>query len=516
MKLQIQIPRWSETFILNSKSMGGGRSGPKLEECEPGLGFFYFLGSKPEKKYQSIVTEQALDYQKETLLKSEKETVHFVGKQGLVWIQRRSNKKASQHHGLFQDTLYALAREGAGSLVALLRAQRVKTLRVEFWGASAEEEVGFVVGFDLGAYQFRPLNENQNMLEGLPTVQLTSQGKAFSKDRLKEAQALASAVNWSRHLVNLPGQDLNPHTFSKFVVDYFKSSKNVSVNVWNEERLAKEGMGLHLAVGQGAHHPPCLVHLSYRPSKNGKQKSTKKKPIAIVGKGITFDTGGLDLKPSSAMRWMKKDMGGAATVFGLCAWINEMNLAQPTDFYLAIAENSVGPKSFRPGDIFKARNGMTVEIHNTDAEGRLVLADALDVAIKSKEAPACVIDVATLTGAIKVALGADVPGLFSNNDSLAAEIQKASHHAGEVCWRIPLVQKYSNQLTSSFAHLANASEGFGGAITAALFLEKFVGEVPWAHLDIYSWNDKPSGGLAAVGGSGQGVQLLASYIKNKK
>lgn len=522
------MPRWSDSFILDLKSKNKNhknkdltlkKNGIKKTELvenvtnEPGLGFFYFLGENSESQFQSIIEEQSLSYQKEVLIKSDKETIHFVGQRGLVWIQRRSNKKVSQHHGIFQESHYAMARDGAGALVPLLRTLRIQKLNVEFWGASIEEEIGVIVGFDLGAYQFRSLYENQNMLEGLPSVFLSSQGQPFSSLHLKEAQVLASAVNWSRHLVNLPGQDLNPQSFSQLVVDFFKNSKQMKVHIWDEDRLKKEAMGFHLAVGRGSHYPPCLIHLSYRPLKKGKKKNPHHNPIAFVGKGITFDTGGLDIKPSSAMRWMKKDMGGAATIFALSTWINEMNLTQPCDFYLAIAENSVGPKSFRPGDILKGRSGVTVEIHNTDAEGRLVLADALDVAINANEKPKCVIDVATLTGAIKIALGTDIPGLFSNNDDLAQNLQKASHSGGEVCWRIPLVPKYMSQLSSSFAQMSNASEGFGGAITAALFLEKFVGDIPWAHLDIYAWNDKPSGGLTTVGGSGQGVQMLTSFIK---
>lgn len=496
----MEIPRWSQTFQFK-------KEGTKKNQLASGQGFYYFLGAKSQSEFESIIKEHALDYQRESFLKSERETLHFVGVRGPVWIQRRSTKKILNHDGIFQESLYAQAREGAGSLVAVIRAHQLKHLAMELWGASDEEEVGVLVGFDLGAYQFRALNEGQKMLDGLPPVTVVSDDKMIKEKNREQAQALASAINCARHLVNLPGQDLNPHTFSLLAQDYFKKSKKVKVEVWDKARLAKEGMGLHLAVGQGSQYEPCMVHLSYRP-----KAKLNKKPIAIVGKGITFDTGGLDIKPSSGMRWMKKDMGGAAATFALCAWIDEVGLDLPCDFYLAIAENAVGPNSFRPGDIYKARNGLMVEIHNTDAEGRLVLADVLDVAVKSKDKPKYVIDVATLTGAIKVALGADIPGLFSNDDALAKKIEKAAHAAGEPCWRMPLVPKYANQMNSSVAHMTNAVDGFAGAVTAAMFLEKFIGDQVWAHLDIYAWTDKPSGGLSFVGGSGQGVQTLAQLL----
>lgn len=495
-KISIEIPKWSQKFELK-----------KTPPREPGQGYFYYLGEKPEKKFKAIVEEHALDFQRDGLLRNERDTVHFVGTKGLVWVQRRSKKKNLTHGGAFQESLYTQAREGSGALVSVLKALQVRRMDMEFWGASEEEEIGSLVGLDLGAYQFRGLNEGQNILEGMPVIFLSSQGRAFNEKRHQEAQRMGHAINWARHLVNLPGQSLNPQSFADLTEEYFKKSKTVKVAVWDEERLKNEGMELHLAVGQGAFYGPRMVHLKYHPL------NSKKKPVAIVGKGITFDTGGLDIKPSSGMRLMKKDMGGAAATFALCVWLEQMGLDVPCDFYLAIAENAVGPKSFRPGDIFKARNGLTVEIHNTDAEGRLVLADVLDVAVKSKDKPDLVINLATLTGAIKGALGADVPGLFCNNDGLADSLQKASISIGEPCWRMPLVPKYAGQMNSNVAYMTNAVDGFGGAITAALFLERFVGDTPWAHLDIYAWNDKPTGGLSFTGGNGQGVQTLARFLQ---
>ena len=217
------------------------------------------------------------------------------------------------------------------------------------------------------------------------------------------------------------------------------------------------------------------------------------------------------------MRLMKKDMGGAASGVGLAYWVAHSNYGRACDFYLALAENSIDANAMRPSDVYRSRAGYLVEIDNTDAEGRLVLADVMDVAAKktAKDEPEYLIDLATLTGAIKVALGADMAGLFSNNDKLADQIVKAGQVVGEPNWRMPLVQKYFASISSNFADFKNSADGFGGAITAALFLEKFCNNVKWAHLDIYGWVDKPTGSLSTAGGNGQAVQTLIQWLKTQ-
>ncbi|RYZ76212.1 MAG: leucyl aminopeptidase family protein, partial [Proteobacteria bacterium] len=320
----------------------------------------------------------------------------------------------------------------------------------------------------------------------------------------------ALSINIARHLVNTPAGDLNPRTYAECVEAMFSSSSTVTVEVLEGQRLIDENMNLLMAVGNAATEGPRLVHIKYRPKTSG----AAIRPIALVGKGVTFDTGGLDIKPSSAMRWMKKDMGGSAACAAIAKWAELSNLAQPLDIYLALAENAIGKASFRPGDVITARSGITVEIHNTDAEGRLVLADALDYAVKQTgpDAPAAVINLATLTGAIKVGLGGDIAGLFSNSDALANALSGAGLSRGELSWRMPLFQPYKALLRSTFADYANASDGFAGAITAALFLELFVGQTAWAHLDIYAWKDSAGGAYAEAGGNGQSVQMLAEFL----
>lgn len=533
-----QLPCWLDSFQFsepeksekqkgNLKTKGKAKPSTVVSKREAFnkkySGYFYILGENTSEAYQKIIEDHALDFQKEVLEKLDKETLHFTGSQGYVWILKLKSSKSASHSNYFAESFYAQAREGAGGLVNIFKALQLKTLRLEFVGTTDEEEVGSLVGLEMGAYHFRSLNESKNPFEALPQVEVfynyDVEGLATassSTENMGAAKGIANSVNWARHWTNLPGNLLNPKTMADSLSQIFKKSKTVEVNIWNDQKLAQEKMGLHLAVGMGATHGPCMVHLKYRPVKKSAKTKSKQKveaPLVFVGKGVTFDTGGLDLKPSSAMRLMKKDMGGAATVAALCMWVEQSEYPYPCDFYLGLAENAVSDKSMRPGDIYTAKNGLPIEIHNTDAEGRLVLADVLTAAIANSEVkPKYLIDVATLTGAIKVALGADLAGLFSNNDELADLIGEASHRTGDLCWRMPLFSKYASQMNSPVAAMTNAVDGFGGAITAALFLEKFVEDVPWAHLDIYAWNDKASGALSFTGGSGQGVQSLIGFL----
>ena len=397
-------------------------------------------------------------------------------------------------------------RDLMGAVIQFLESQKLQSVRIHLMDEDQEAQLGVAQGLEIAIYRFRRQKSE------IPTLEWVSYGQ--KKQSSEKAPALTvgnlqgRAVNLARHLTNLPANLLNPKTFAQWFVDEFDSKSEFKVTVWQKEELEKERMGLHLAVGRGAEEAPRLVHLSYRPSQSSSA------PIAFVGKGITFDSGGLDVKPSAAMRLMKKDMGGSATIAALAWYVSQRKFSQAMDFYFPLAENALDKKSFRPGDIIRSRSGLDIEIHNTDAEGRLVLADALDVAVTQKLKPQIVIDVATLTGAIKIALGAQVAGLFSNQVKLRQSLVKASTLSGEPCWPMPLFQPYRALMQTPVAHMTNAVDGFGGAVTAALFLESFVRKVPWAHFDIYAWKDKPEGAWLEPGGSGQGVLLLAEWLEN--
>jgi len=413
----------------------------------------------------------------------------------------------SEGDARLKSNTFVRVRDAVGASLGTLEKMEIGFAEYEF-ELDADNLEAALLGLEIALYRFKRVLKGENGKIGLA---LSNRGKAISDSALVNASVRGQAVNLARHMVNLPPNFLNPVTYAKAVQTLLGGGKSVKVEVWDEERLEKEGMGLHLGVGAASITPPRLVHIKYRPSGSG-----KKAPLAFVGKGITFDSGGLDIKPSSGMRLMKKDMGGSAAVLGVAYWAVQTQAKQPMDFYLALAENAIGGKGFRPSDILTARNGQSVEIHNTDAEGRLVLADAMDVAVKASEKPRYLVDVATLTGAIKVALGSSLAGLFSNDAKLAQSINSAGQQVGDMSWIMPLFQKYRTQLNSPFADQVNAADGFGGAITAALFLEKFAGDVPWAHLDIYAWKDSGDGAWMEQGGSGQAVLGLVNWIENLK
>lgn len=482
---------------------------------DPKVGLVYVLGGDLHRRLE-LIEILAPTWQKSSLQKSERECLQFISDNGPVWIfQSKIRLGPFSHGGKLEDSMYSWTRDQVGAIWNLAKAYQLDQLHVHFSQVVDEQVLGGMVGLQLARYNFKERLGKKHGEQNTDSCVIkyflnTDQGNIeVPKSLSTQAASIAESVNAARHLVNLPPNFLNPKTFAEWVQAEFKNKKSVQVTVWDEKRLQKENMNLHLAVGQGAEHPPCLVHIRYRPN-----KAKGSKPVAFVGKGITFDSGGLDIKPSSGMRLMKKDMGGAAAVVGVAMWAHMVNYSKPLDFYLALAENSVDGKSFRPSDVITARNGLQVEIHNTDAEGRLVLADALDVAVTQAKTdePEMVIDVATLTGAIKVALGADLAGLFSNDDDLAEKLSQAGQAAGDLSWRMPLLSKYNGQSSSNFADMVNAVDGFGGAITAALFLEKFVKQKSWAHLDIYAWADKAQGALSAAGGSGQAVQALIHFL----
>ncbi|MCB0367119.1 MAG: leucyl aminopeptidase family protein [Bdellovibrionaceae bacterium] len=444
---------------------------------------------------------------------NEATVLRYTTADGPLWLLQIPTlpKKSPNHQGYLETSVYTQARDLAGLVSTLVQDQKVKGLHIDFVDWEEEIALGLLTGLEVATYRFQHVVNGRWSQAGKPLALTRKKGKVTTK-LVEKAGHMAAAINLARHLVNLPANWLHPESYAQAMIEVFRGEKNVKVEVWDEPRLQKEKMGLLEGVGKGAEFGPCLVHVSYRPS--GGSKKGRVKPYAFVGKGITFDSGGLDLKPASAMRLMKKDMGGSAAVAGLAVWAVLSQVNKPCDFYLSLAENAVSGSAFRPGDVLKGRNGKLVEIHNTDAEGRLVLADALDVAVHppNGDKPRVVVDVSTLTGAIKAGLGLEVAGLFSNDDSVAEGIQRASQKRGDLCWRMPLVQSYHRALSTPFGDRMNCTEGYGGAVTAALFLETYVGDVPWAHLDIYAWQDRSEGALTEPGGSGQMVQCLAEWL----
>ena len=317
----------------------------------------------------------------------------------------------------------------------------------------------------------------------------------------------AEAQVFSRDIANEPGCAVCPQTMAE-KAQALAQEYGLTCEVWDEDRLKSEKAGALLAVGSGSKNPPRLIHLTYKP------KGTPSKRVVFVGKGLTFDSGGLNIKPDHFMLTMKGDKTGACNVLGIMKGVAELGLNVEVHGILSCAENMPSGSSYRPDDIITARNGKTIEINNTDAEGRLVLADALCVASELK--PDVIIDMATLTGACMVALGRSRAGLFSNDDELAGKLLSASEDRGEPLWRMPLEDEHIQEsLKSPYADLVNSGERYGGAIFAALFLKEFVDKgIAWAHLDIagVDFNDKEKG-VYPKGASAFGVRTCLEYVK---
>jgi len=316
--------------------------------------------------------------------------------------------------------------------------------------------------------------------------------------------ALGIGLNYARDLGNLPPNVCHPSYLAEQAQTLAKGQRKLSVEVLNEKDLEKLGMGAFLAVAKGSEQEGKLISMSYQGGKKGD------KPIVLVGKGITFDTGGISIKPAAAMDEMKFDMCGAASVFGVIKALIAAKLPINVVGVVAAAENMPSGKATRPGDIVTTMSGQTVEILNTDAEGRLVLCDALTYV--KKYDPAVVIDIATLTGACVVALGKVVSGLFSPDDNLANDLLQAGQQSNDRAWRMPVWQDYQELLDSPFADMGNIGGPNGGAITAACFLARFTKDYTWAHLDIAgtAWH---SG--AQKGATGRPVPLLMEYLNNR-
>ncbi|WP_320777561.1 leucyl aminopeptidase [Streptomyces sp. CRN 30] len=363
----------------------------------------------------------------------------------------------------------------------------------------------------LGAYSFDAYKDNgdakaKNGKNGKgPLAEVTLLG-AKPRDRahkaaVERAVAVAEELNRARDLINTPPNDLNPEAFAA-VAQAAGKEHGIKVQVLDEKALAKGGYGGILGVGAGSASPPRLVKLSYTSSK-------AKKHLAFVGKGITYDSGGISLKPAGHNETMKCDMSGAAAVFAAVVTAARLGLAVNVTGYLALAENMPSGSATRPGDVLRMYSGKTVEVLNTDAEGRLVLADALTKA--SEEKPDAIVDVATLTGAMMLALGARTFGIMANDDAFRTAVHEAAEEVGEAAWPMPMPEHLRKGMDSSTADIANMGERMGGGLVAGLFLREFVGEgITWAHLDIAgpAFNESAPFGYTPKGGTGSAVRTL--------
>ena len=352
------------------------------------------------------------------------------------------------------------------------------------------------LGFALGAYQYTRYRQ--------PRREPARLAVPAGVDALALRRVLA-ACRLVRDLVNTPTEDLGPEQLAD-AVRQVAAAGGASVREWvGDELLAANFPAIH-AVGRASHRAPRLVELDWG--------GAGKPLLAIVGKGVCFDTGGLDLKTADGMRWMKKDMGGAAHALALAQWVMAQQLPVRLRLLIPAVENAIGPQSYRPGEVLRTRAGHRVEIDNTDAEGRVVLCDALSYAVEQQ--PELLLDFATLTGAARVALGPDLPALFANDESLSQSILAAGRERLDPLWPMPLWRPYRALFESPIADFANASSTrHAGAITAALYLDRFVPEtLPWAHVDVYAWNDAERPGRPR-GGEAQGLRAFMAFLAQR-
>jgi leucyl aminopeptidase len=363
----------------------------------------------------------------------------------------------------------------------------------------------FVVGATLGSFGF---HWRSGEPERRPVARIVLADLDTRSDREVLARAVAvGGAGWrARTLATVPSNLKSPAWLAE-QAEELAAEHGLKVRVWDEKQLAAEGFGGILGVGQASANPPRLIRLDYTPKKARRSTPT----VALVGKGITFDSGGLTIKPGAAMVNMKRDMTGGAVVMATMAALAAVGCPVRVVGLVAAAENAISGSAVRPGDVLRHYGGRTSEVTNTDAEGRLVLADAMAYAVDKVE-PDVLVDVATLTGGIKVALGQEVGGLFANHDSLADALLGAGETAGEPLWRFPLFAGYEDNLGSKIADADNGPKG-PPAIVAALFLQHFAGDVPWAHLDIASVGDVPEESFEwTVGPSGFGARALLDWL----
>jgi leucyl aminopeptidase len=456
---------------------------------------------------------------KETRLTDAYASARLSGKKGEnLLVPRRPNDRFAAGAVLLVGVgakdafdLTALRRTLAKAVQGTRRFGTVATTFAQtFTGAASADAVQATVeGIGLGAYRFdaykKPDPDATPLRRGIVLVSARADAKA-AKAAAKAGAVIVDAVALARDLVNTPAGDMVPETLADRARTMAKES-GLTCKIWTEAQLTAGGFGGILGVGQGSAHAPRMVELSYKGAGSAK-------PIALAGKGITFDSGGLSLKDPAQMEWMKADMGGAASIIATMQAVARLKPKVNVVAAIPCSENMPGGAAQRPGDVIRHRGGTTSEVLNTDAEGRLVLADAL--AYLTEKKPQCVVDTATLTGACMVALGTDIAGAFSNDDVLAQELVRAGSEVGDPIWQMPLWADYRQLIDSKVADIKNVGKRYGGAITAAWFLAEFVGDTPWVHLDIAgpAFLESPHD-LGPVGATGVPVRALVRWIQDR-
>jgi leucyl aminopeptidase len=405
-------------------------------------------------------------------------------------------------------------RQTAAAVLKALQSLKIKSADISMDGVVYKHSLqGMVEGLMLASYKFDELKTKAKAKEedSCLAIQLVSKkfGDKDSQKTLLEAQTLIETVNFSRRLGDMPGNLMTPTILADSTVEAARGT-GLKVTVWDKARIEKENMGGLLGVSRGSDQEPRFIIMEYSGA------GAKTQPLVYVGKGLTFDTGGISIKPSGGMEEMKYDMCGGANVIGAVLAIAKLKLKVNVVGLVASTENMPGPSATKPGDVHTARNGKTFEINNTDAEGRLILADALSYGTELK--PLLMVDAATLTGAMVVALGNIHTGFFTRNEALRKKVLTAAENSGEWVWPMPLTDCHNDDMKGTFADLSNMSCTKGaGSATAAAFLENFVGsEIPWAHFDIAGTGWAVGNRLNYCSGKGASGVMIRTFVELAK
>ncbi|MCH8748222.1 leucyl aminopeptidase [Patescibacteria group bacterium] len=409
-------------------------------------------------------------------------------------------------------------RRGLATVMQKARRDALASVAIALTGFKDADQLAraAVEGAYMANYRFTEYSEKLRKRQarfGLKKVLvLTDQQQLEAvQGAVAEAKLVMPGVELARDLVNQPAEHMSPSRLAEEAQRLAHEADNISVKIFNREQARRENFNAFLAVARGSSEEPYVIQLSYSPSDS--DSNTKK--IWLVGKGITFDSGGLSIKPADSMETMKIDMAGAANVLGVFAILQALKPNVEIHGLIAACENMPSGDAYRPGDIVTAMNGTTIEVLNTDAEGRITLADSLVYAAHNK--PDVIIDMATLTGACVVALGESIAGLFSNDQALGDQVLAGAQRAGEGMVQLPMPEEYRANLDSAVADLRNiATTRYGGASMAALFLQEFVADIPWVHIDLAgpSFAERPQLSYWAKGATGFGVRSIVEYLKS--
>ncbi len=447
-----------------------------------------------------------------------KKEENFTGKSGQILWARPDGKIPAKRIlviglGKQEDVTLETLRSAAAISLQAVKSSSAKTLLTLLdtsWikdGSVREMAHAMTEGVLLADYSFgRYKKQKKHAVRLFEFLLKDAKDVTLAKKGIDAGRLFAHGTILARDLVNTPPAHMTPLDLVDAAKKIAKENKNIHIRIFDTEKLKRMGAGGILGVAQGSEHAPFMVHLTYTPT------AKTKKSIALVGKGVTFDSGGISLKPADHMMTMKCDMGGAADVLGVFSVINTVAPKVVVHGIFAAVENMPSGTAIRPGDVIEIMNKKTVEVLNTDAEGRLILADALVYASRLK--PDCMIDLATLTGACVVALGEEITGVMSNTPKLAQQILTASKEAGEKMWELPLEKNYRKLVSGDISDLKNIGGRWGGALTAGLFLEEFVDKLPWAHLDIAgpAFAERDIDAYTKKGGTGHGVRTLLRFL----